>query len=89
MERAGSSIRLRLPDGTVKSMPTELKGPVTADRCCFCGETIGHSDEERISLTAHWTEEGQERARTWSAHRTCLAERMHDSVPDTGDFFTG
>ena len=88
VEQGGSSIRLRLPDGTVKTVPTgQLRGPVTADVCCFCGEDVEHTDGERIRLSARWVDDGQEKTQSWGAHRKCLAERMHDRVSGDGPFF--
>jgi hypothetical protein len=83
IEQAGTSIRLRLPDGTVKEMAVgEQHGPTSSRRCCFCGEPVADDETARVHLTASWLSEGSERARSWEAHRACLAERLHDSVPD-------
>lgn len=79
----GTSIRLRLPDGTVKEMPVgDQRGPISAGRCCFCGEPVADDETQRVHLTASWLSEGSERARSWEAHRACLAERIHDSAAD-------
>jgi hypothetical protein len=87
VERSGDSILVRLPDGTTKAMPVdELRGPVTADLCCFCGQSI-QAPEQRIRLSVTWIHAGRERTQSWGAHHRCLAERMHDSLTDSGDFF--
>ena len=90
IERAAGSITLRLPDGTLKTMPVnEPRGPVTSDLCCFCGESVEQADAERIRLSARWLEDGQEQTQDWGAHHRCLAERMHPSVSGAGPFFGG
>jgi hypothetical protein len=88
VERSNATIRLRLPDGTVKAMPTdELRTPATADVCCFCGRGAEETDGTMVRLTARWIDDGQDRTQEWGAHRACLAERIHDSVAGTGPFF--
>jgi hypothetical protein len=88
IERSNNTVTLRLPDGTVKSMPIDQpRDPVTADRCCFCGHGVQHSDPEWIRLAANWTDEGHEKMQSWGAHHRCLLERMHESVAGTGPFF--
>lgn len=88
VERSGEGITLRLPDGTVKTMSVAVsRRPVTSDLCCFCGETVLHSDPGRIRLSVQWVDDGEERTQTWDAHHSCLAERMHDSVNGMGPFF--
>ena len=91
IERAGGSIRLRLPDGSVKEMPVEdmRAAPGDADVCCFCGESVGDEDGERIRVSARWVDHGDERTQSWGAHRACLEQRIHDSVSGTGPFFEG
>ncbi len=87
-ERVGNSIRFSFPDGTTKSVPvTDLRGPLAADICCFCGRSVEHSDEQRIRLSASWVQEGREQTQSWGAHHACLAERMDDTVAGTGPFF--
>ncbi len=87
-ERSANSVTLRFPDGTVKTMPVDdLHGQVTADVCCFCGQSVEPADPERISLAVSWIDGGQERTQTWGAHHTCLVERMHPSAANTGPFF--
>ena len=87
-ERAGDSIRFRFPDGTTRTVPVdELRGPVGADICCFCGQSVEHSDAQWIQVTAQWSDSGETRAQSWGAHRKCLAERMHERVAGTGLFF--
>ena len=91
IERAGSSIRLRLPDGSVREMPVDemRAAPVDAELCCFCGKVVADEEGERIRVSARWTDRGDERTQSWEAHRACLAERIHDSVSGTGPFFEG
>lgn len=87
-ELSGSSITLRLPDGSVKTMPVAgARGQVTSDVCCFCGERVDQADSERVGVTARWIDERGERTQNWGAHRGCLAERMHERVSGTGPFF--
>jgi hypothetical protein len=83
IERAGSSIRLRLPDGTVREMPVESSGPSTK-LCCFCGEA---AERDVVTLSVEWRDEQGEQRRTWASHRRCLAERLHESVQDAGGPF--
>ena len=88
VERSADSIVVRLPDGSVKTMPVDrLRGPVTPDVCCFCGEGVEHSENESVRVGVRWGEGANERAQSWSAHRRCLLERMHDRVAGTGPFF--
>ena len=88
VERSGDSILVRLPDGTTKALPVDdLRGPATADLCCFCGRSVQPSDPERVLLSASWLDAGQERTQSWGAHHRCLVERMHESATDTGAFF--
>jgi hypothetical protein len=87
-EVLGNSVQFRFSDGTTKNVPVnDLRGPVTADVCCFCGQGVEHSDEQRLRLSVRWVEEGRERTQSWAAHHACLAERMHDRVSGTGPFF--
>jgi hypothetical protein len=89
IELAGGSIRLRLPDGSVKEMPVDEVRiePVSDDICCFCGRSVSPDDGERIRVTAQWTDVGDEGTQSWGAHRACLAERIHEAVSGTGPFF--
>jgi hypothetical protein len=88
VERSADSILVRLPDGTVKTIPSNTpKESVTADACCFCGHGVERSDAQRIRLSVRWMDEGTERTQSWSAHHTCLAERLHERVSGTGPFF--
>jgi hypothetical protein len=87
-ERLGNSVRFRFPDGSTKTVPVDdLRTPVTADICCFCGQAVERSAPDRIWLTAQWAEEGQEQMQNWGAHHACFAERMHGAVAGTGPFF--
>jgi hypothetical protein len=63
--------------------------PVDAEVCCFCGEDLGDDADQRIHVSARWTDGGDERTQSWGAHRACFAERIHDSVSGTGPFFEG
>lgn len=88
VEQSLNTIKVRFPDGTVKEMPVDdRRARATPGVCCFCGEVIEEADGERIGLSARWLEGGQERTQSWSAHRTCLAERMHGSAAAAGPFF--
>jgi hypothetical protein len=70
------------------SVPLEaLRRPGTADVCCFCGQVVRHSGADRLSLSVRWKNDATERTQSWGAHRTCLTERMHDTVKGTGPFF--
>jgi hypothetical protein len=86
VQRSGSSIDIRLPDGTIKTMPLDVpEGSVTSDACCFCGQSVEARD--RIQLSVGWLDDGREREQSWDAHHDCLAKRMHESVVGTGPFF--
>jgi hypothetical protein len=79
VESSLNTIRLRLPDGTVKTMPVESRsGHPSSDSCCFCGATVEQPEREGVVLSARWIDEGEERTQAWVAHRTCLAERVRD-----------
>jgi hypothetical protein len=82
-----NSITLRLPDGTVKTMPVREDRDEGDDVCCFCGESVEPADSGRISVLARWVDQGHDRTQAWDAHRKCFAERVHDSVSGTGPFF--
>ena len=87
-QRTNTGIAVRLPDGTTMAVPgSSLRGPVTSDLCCFCGARVDNADSERMRLTVRWVEGGEEREQSWSAHRTCLGERMHEAVKGAGVFF--
>ncbi len=79
VERSGG-LNIRLPDGTTMSMPIRTTSGQTPDLCCFCGRGIEQTDPERIRLDARWEEGGNERGRSWRAHRGCLMERLHEAV---------
>jgi len=83
---SGNSIRLRLPDGTVKEMPLDTSPGPPSGLCCFCGQGVEGS---AIRVSAGWTDGGGDHLQSWAAHRTCLAERLHDSVAGAGPFFAG
>jgi hypothetical protein len=88
VQRSGSSIGLRFPDGSVRAMPMGAAADAaTADSCCFCGESVEDSDAERVYVSVRWIEDERERTQGWNAHRTCLAERINDAVAGTGPFF--
>jgi hypothetical protein len=84
-QQGGKGFDFRLSDGRTISIPvTETRDPVTGDVCCFCGEGF---EEEPVSIEARWVEADRERSQSWSAHRACLAERMHERVRGTGPLF--
>ena len=88
LEQAGATITLRLPGGAVRTMPIDEHAHTAPDRCCFCGETVAPSEHEAVLLSAAWRDdEGREHSQAWSAHRTCLAERLHASA--AGDLAGG
>jgi hypothetical protein len=88
VERARATIRLRLPDGTVKTMSAdESRAPGGEGVCCFCGRGVEEPGAGTVRLSAGWSAGGQEQTQSWSAHRACLAERMHDSVAGAGPLF--
>lgn len=77
------------PVGAACKAP-DMAGPprrISGGICCLCGAHIDLSDPEYTKLAARWTEAGDERAQWWSAHRRCLAERMHERVGGEGPFF--
>jgi hypothetical protein len=86
-QHGGKAFDFRLSDGRTISVPVEGPGPVAADGCCFCGERVGEADGERVSLLVRWVDAGEERSQTWSAHRACLAGRMHESARGSEPFF--
>jgi hypothetical protein len=86
-EQGHNSVAVRLPDGTTKALPIAgLRGPVTAGLCCFCGQSVEHSDPEWIRLAVDWLEGGEKRTESCDAHRACLVERLHESI-NAGLFF--
>ena len=88
VQRSGSSIGLRFPDGTVKSMPVDSRrGAVDAQLCCFCGETVEQQDGDYTTVYVRWLENGQERHQQWPAHHKCVSDRLHPRVRGTGPFF--
>jgi hypothetical protein len=84
IDRGAGTVRLRLPDGTVKEMPVDKPGGQVPGVCCFCGQSVA---DDEIRLSAQWMGDGREHAQSWGAHRECLAERIHASVAGTGPFF--
>jgi hypothetical protein len=89
VQRSGSSVGLRFPDGTMKTMPVDaLRGPTGSSHvCCFCGETVDEQDREFTTVSARWLEDGQGRHEQWSAHHTCVSDRLHPRVRDAGQSF--
>ena len=88
VQRSGTSIGLRFPDGSLRAMPVAAgRDPAAAEICCFCGDSVDGSDAERVQVSVWWIEDGRERTQAWNAHRTCLEERMHDAVAGAGPFF--
>jgi hypothetical protein len=87
-QRTNTGIAVRLPDGTTMAVPgSSLRKPVTSDLCCFCGAPVEGAEGERSLLTVLWVQDGEEREQSWSAHRTCVGERMHETVKGAGVFF--
>jgi hypothetical protein len=68
---SGQTFQVRLPDGRTLGMPAAPAGT-----CCFCGLELGDDGAERVLLTARWPAGEEERTQSWSAHRTCFAERL-------------
>jgi hypothetical protein len=86
-QQGGKAFDFRLSDGRTISVPVEEPGPVAADSCCFCGEDV-EAGAETVDVVVRWVAEaGEERSQGWSAHRACLAGRMHESVRGVGPFF--
>ena len=83
-ETAAGSIGLRLRDGSRVSVSLEGLRSRTAEAavCCFCGEEIERSDPRHVTVAVRRSAEGT--GETWSAHDTCLAERLHDRARGTG-----
>jgi hypothetical protein len=78
---ATGSVNIRLGDGTsVRLRTTETRRPATAAVCCFCGEEVDASDPRQIMITASRPDESREETRSWSAHESCLAARLHESA---------
>jgi hypothetical protein len=84
-QHGGKAFDFRLSDGRTISVPMKGPGPVGADRCCFCGEEVVGG--EQVSVVVRWVESGEERSQGWSAHRSCVAGRLHESVRRSGPFF--
>jgi hypothetical protein len=47
-------------------------------QCCFCGEGIPPAEELSIVI---WMETSDESEQQLAAHRHCLSEKLHPSVP--------
>jgi len=76
LQTSGQTWQIRLPDGTVKEMAASPAAQSAV--CCFCGHDLGDEAASRVLLSARWQEGDDEQARSWSAHRTCLEERLHE-----------
>jgi hypothetical protein len=88
VERSADSIVVRLPDGSVRTMPVDrTRSPATPDVCCFCGEGVERADGNWIRVDVRWGQGDGEGTQSWGAHRRCLVERMHERVAGTGPFF--
>jgi hypothetical protein len=89
VDRSGDSLNIRLPDGTMMSMPRPAgRRAVAADVvCCFCGEELGGADPERVGVGVEWSDAGGEHEQRWGAHRACVAARLHERVRGVGPFF--
>ena len=86
-ETAAGSIGLRLRDGSRVSVSLEgLRAqPVEDAVCCFCGEAVERSDPRHVTVAVRRSAEGKGE-QAWSAHDTCLAERLHARAKETGHF---
>jgi hypothetical protein len=85
-QHGGKAFDFRLSDGRTISVPMKEPGPVAADGCCFCGADV-EAGADHVSVVVRWVEDGDERSQSWSAHRACLAGRMHESVRGVGPFW--
>jgi hypothetical protein len=87
-QQGGKAFDFRLSDGRTISVPVNEPGPIAADGCCFCGREVVEADADSVEVVVRWVGgAGDERSQGWSAHRTCLAGRMHESVRGVGPFF--
>ena len=88
VQRSGDSLDVHLGGGRTMSVPLEaLRGLMTPEVCCFCGQVVKDPGSEHLSLAARWEGGSGEGTQSWAAHRACLAERIHDTVKGTGPFF--
>jgi hypothetical protein len=71
LQTSGQAFQVRLPDGRTLGMPGAQAGV-----CCFCGLELGGDGAERVLLSARWQSGEEEHTQSWSAHRTCLADRL-------------
>jgi hypothetical protein len=86
-QHGGKAFEFRLSDGRTISMPAAGPSePAAADSCCFCGEDL-EAGGEQVGVVVRWTEASEERSQGWSAHRSCMAARLHESVLGSGPFF--
>jgi hypothetical protein len=67
---SGQTFQVRLPDGRTLGLTT---GQAV---CCFCGLELGEDGADRVLLSARWQDGVEEHSQTWSAHRTCVSERV-------------
>jgi hypothetical protein len=87
-ETGSGSLNLRLGDGSTVSVsiPDPRRASSTEGICCFCGEEVDASDPRHVTLSVRWSGEQGGDAQSWSAHDTCLAERLHERVRRAGVF---
>jgi hypothetical protein len=90
-QQGGKAFDFRLSDGRTISVPVKepgpAAGPFAADSCCFCGEDV-ETGAETVEVVVRWVgDAGEEGSQAWSAHRACLAGRVHESVRGVGPFF--
>jgi len=85
-EIGAGSIGLILRDGSTVSVTLGEAGrePAPEAICCFCGEEVEESDPRHVTVEVHRSVEGKDETQSFSAHDTCLAERMHERVKATG-----
>jgi hypothetical protein len=87
VDLVGDSLNLTLPDGRTVAFPVKKQPSATDGVCCFCGERVEHSDQERTGLEVRWLAGDEQRHQSWEAHRGCLARLIHDRVKGAGPFF--
>ena len=80
-ETGSGSLNLRLGDGSTVSVSLDPHHqPAASEVCCFCGEALEPSDPRHLTLSARRADDPSSPTQTWSAHESCLAERLHERV---------